>query len=65
MRITPAERRALEAVLAKGTTKAAAFELGKSPRTVSEQLRTVRERLGVGTTLEAVRVIFVDRVDAA
>lgn len=64
-RVTPAERAALEAVLRRGTTKAAAFDLGKSPRTVSAQLRTVRERLGVTTTIEAVRVVFLDRSDAA
>ena len=59
-RVTPAERRALEAVLAYGTTKEAAHALGKSPRTVEQQLARVRERLDVGTTLEAVRRVFLD-----
>lgn len=61
MRTTPAERRALEAVLRHGTVKGAAFALGRSPRTVEQQLRTARERLQVTTTLEAVRVVFVDK----
>jgi DNA-binding NarL/FixJ family response regulator len=64
-RITPAERRALEAVLRAGTVKGAAFALGRSPRTVEQQLRTVRERLDVQTTIEAVRLVFIDRTEPA
>lgn len=59
-RLTPAERRALEAVLRAGTAKGAAFALGKSPRTVEQQLASARARLGVTTTIEAVRVVFVE-----
>lgn len=62
-RVTPAERRALDAVLRHGTAKAAAFALGKSPRTVEQQLRSVRERLDVTTTIEAVRKVYVDNAD--
>jgi DNA-binding CsgD family transcriptional regulator len=64
MKVTPAERVALEAVLRNGTVKAAAHALGKSPRTVVNQLATARARLGVQTTIEVVRVVFIDR-DAA
>lgn len=59
-RATPAERRALWAVLRFGTVKSAAFALGRSPRTVEAQLATVRARLDVTTTVEAIRVMFID-----
>ena len=62
-RVTPAERRALEAVLQHGTVKEAATALGKSPRTVEQQLGTARARLGVTRTLEAVRIVFVPSVN--
>lgn len=61
-RVTPAERRALEAVLRHGTVKGAAHSLGKSQRTVSHQLASARERLNVTTTIEAVRIVFVDPI---
>lgn len=61
MKITPAERSALEAVLRNGTVKAAAHALGKSPRTVINQLATARGRLGVQTTIEMVRRVYIDR----
>ena len=60
--VTPAEKAALEAVLRHGTAKGAASALGKSPRTVEDQLASVRARLDVTTTIEAVRVVFLDRV---
>lgn len=63
-RITPAERRALEAFL-HGGTKAAAHRLGKSPRTVEAQLAKVRERFGVGSTVEAIRIVLIEGRDAA
>ncbi len=63
-RVTPAERRALEALMRHGTAKGAAAALGRSKRTVEQQLRTARERLDVTTTFEAVRIVFVDK-DAA
>ena len=59
-RLSPAERSALEAVLRHGTVKGAAAALGKSPRTVEQQLAHVRERLDVGTTVEAIRSVFID-----
>lgn len=59
-RITPAERRALEAVLRHGSQKAAAKALNRSTRTVEAQLASVRVRLGVQTTIEAVRMVFLD-----
>jgi DNA-binding CsgD family transcriptional regulator len=61
MSLTRAERQALEAVLRHGTAKAAAHALGKSPRTLSQQLASARDRLDVGTTVEAIRLVFVER----
>lgn len=61
MKVTPAEKRALEAVLKHGTAKGAAASLGRSQRTIEKQLETARERLEVTTTIEAVRIVFVDR----
>lgn len=58
--ITPAERRALDAVLRHGTVKSAATRLGKSPATIDHQLRNVRARLGVSTTIEAVRIVYLE-----
>lgn len=63
-RVTPAERRALEALLRTGTAKGAAYALGKSQRTVEAQLAAARQRLNVTTTIEAVRLVFIDK-DAA
>lgn len=57
-RLTAAELRALEAKGRHGTTKAAAYALGKSPRTVEQQLRTAREKLGVDTTVQAVAYVY-------
>lgn len=59
-RVTPAERVALEAVMVHGTAKGAAAALGKSQRTIEQQLAAVRIRLGVTTTIQAARVVFVD-----
>jgi len=63
--LTAGERSALEAVLTHGTVKGAAAALGKSPATVDHQLRNVRSRLGVTTTIEAVRVVFIETPDIA
>jgi FixJ family two-component response regulator len=60
VRVTKAEQQALEAVLRHGTAKGAALALGKSTRTVEQQLASARERLDVTTTIEAVRVVFTD-----
>lgn len=60
MKVTPAEKAALEAVLRHGTVKGAAASLGKSPHTVERQLESVRGRLAVTTTIEAVRLVFVE-----
>lgn len=64
MKVTPAEQRALEAVLRHGTVKGAAHALGRSAHTVTRQLASARERLNVTTTIEAARVVFIDK-DAA
>ena len=61
MKVTPAEKQALEALLQHGTAKEAAAAIGKSPRTIEKQLETARERLHVTTTIEAVRLVFVER----
>lgn len=50
--VTPAERRALEAWKQLGI-KGAAAALGRSPRTIENQLATARVRLGAGTSHEA------------
>ena len=54
-RLTFAEHRALEAAWTHDTVKEAATALGKSPRTVEQQLATVRRKLGVTTTRAAIR----------
>jgi DNA-binding NarL/FixJ family response regulator len=59
-RATPAERRALRAVLEYGSTKGAAYALGRSPRTIEQQLATLKVRLGVASTYEAIRVMYLD-----
>ncbi len=61
MRVTRAERQALQAVMDHGTAKGAASALGKSQRTVEQQLASARDRLHVGTTVEAIRCVFVDK----
>lgn len=50
--LTAAERRALEAWKRLGT-KGAAAALGRSPRTIENQLATARVRLGTTTSHEA------------
>ena len=50
--MTPAERRALEALRQFGTVKEAAHALGKSPKTVEHQLASARVRQGVTTTIQ-------------
>jgi DNA-binding CsgD family transcriptional regulator len=65
MKVTPAERRALEAVWQHDTVKQAAFALGKSPRTVEQQLAMARARLGVTTTRNAIRLVVVEGDPAA
>ena len=64
-RLTAAERRALGAYWQTGTAKQAAAVLGKSTRTVEQQLRSARDKLDVATTIEAVRVshTYVDNTD--
>lgn len=59
MKVTAAERRALEATWHHDTVKEAAAALGKSPRTVEQQLASARQRLGVTTTRAAIREVLV------
>lgn len=54
-KITPAERRALDAVWNHGGVKEAASALGLSVNTVQAQLATARSRLGEPSTLAAIR----------
>jgi len=56
--VTKAERAAIDAIGKHGTVKAAAHALGKSPRTVEQQLRTARERVGVETTVQLVSAVL-------
>lgn len=58
-RLTPAERRALEAYGRHGSIKGAAYALGRSPRTVDQQLKSARSKLGVAANVQA--VLIVDR----
>jgi DNA-binding CsgD family transcriptional regulator len=58
--VTKAERSALEAVLKHGRVKIAAHSLGKSTRTVEQQLARARERLDVTSTVEAIRIVLID-----
>ena len=50
--LTPAERRALEAVKRYGTVKEAATALRKSPKTIEHQLACARARQGVTKTIQ-------------
>jgi DNA-binding CsgD family transcriptional regulator len=58
-RVTPAERRALEAWWRAETVKEAAAALGKSPRTIEQQMATARARLGVTTSKAALRALRI------
>jgi DNA-binding NarL/FixJ family response regulator len=53
MKVTPAERQALDAIALHETVKGAAAALGKSPHTIERQLESARRRLGVTTTIAA------------
>lgn len=46
--LTPAEKKAIQAYQRFGTMKEAAAALGRSPRTIQNQLATARIRTGVG-----------------
>lgn len=59
--LTPAERAAIEAYGRHGSIKAAAHALGKSPRTVEQQLHSARDRLGVAANVQAVVAVLVER----
>jgi len=69
--VTAAEWRALVVYAAAGSVKEAAHELERAESTVKNQLRTLRQKLGVQTNVQAfaegVRrgVIVVSRVEAA
>lgn len=60
MKLTPAERRALEAVQQTGSIKGAAFALGKSRWTVVQQLASARRRLGANSTIQATGMVKGD-----
>lgn len=64
-RLTPAERSALEAVWEHNTAKEAAAAMGKSVRTIEQQLQSARTKLDVTTTMAAVREsgAYVDKTD--
>lgn len=50
---TPAELRALRAFVKAGSAKDAALELHCAPQTVKNHLFTLRQKLGVHSTLQA------------
>jgi DNA-binding CsgD family transcriptional regulator len=54
--VTDRQLEALAAVVATGSYSAAAFTLGISPRTVRNHLVSLRARLGVETTNQAVYI---------
>jgi DNA-binding CsgD family transcriptional regulator len=54
-RLTPSEEAALRAMWDHGTIERAARALGRSPHTVRGHLANARSRLGVSTTIEAIR----------
>jgi DNA-binding CsgD family transcriptional regulator len=54
----PAELTALEAYIAAGSVKAAAHQLGLSDETVRNQLASLRKRLQVGTTAQAIARLY-------
>ena len=58
--VTKAERAALDAYSRHGSVKGAAYALGKSPRTVKQQLQEARNRLGVESTVQAVRAVLLE-----
>jgi DNA-binding NarL/FixJ family response regulator len=53
-KLTPRERVALEAVLATGTTEAAARKIGMAPATLRVHLHRAGQKLGATTRLEAI-----------
>lgn len=52
--LTPGQARALEALIALGSVKAAARELGVSARTLEEQLARAHRKLKGATRLQSV-----------
>jgi IS30 family transposase len=64
-RVTPAERRALEAWHKHDGAKGAAQALGRSQYTVVRQLDSARKRLGVPTTHKAWSTVFQEGKDPA
>lgn len=59
-RVTPAERAALKALYENGSPKRAAYALGKSVRTVEQQLASAKARLGVDDNYRAIRLVVVE-----
>jgi DNA-binding NarL/FixJ family response regulator len=56
--VTPGELRALRAYLEAGSVKAAAHQLGIAESTLKNHMQTIRSKLGVKTTAEAVFVLY-------
>ncbi|AEG94425.1 LuxR C-terminal-related transcriptional regulator [Ramlibacter tataouinensis] len=52
--VTPGQAEILELVTELGSNRAAAQRLGRSVRTIEEQLYRARQRMGARSTLEAV-----------
>jgi DNA-binding transcriptional LysR family regulator len=61
MKVTPAERAALEAYAKHGGVKQAAHALHKSPRTVGKQIASAQQRVGAVSPVQTVaRVLIPD-----
>ncbi len=52
--LTPAEREVLQAIVQHGSIAQAAVKTYRTPETVKKHLRSIRRKLGVKTTLQAI-----------
>jgi DNA-binding NarL/FixJ family response regulator len=57
---TPAELRALRAYVATGSAKAAGESLGLAESTIKGELQTLRSKLGVHRTAQAVVILHAE-----
>ncbi len=56
--LTPAEREILQAIVQNGSIAQVAVKTCRTPETVKKHLRSIRRKLGVKTTLQAVALAF-------
>ena len=55
--LTPRDREALRALVATGSTCEAAYAIGCAPSTLKNRLATIRDKLGVVSTVQAVAIL--------